>query len=122
MIETQNITYRTGSYYGDDTHNHIWEITDAAGLAAELYVSINRTEIMQIEVREDRRGEGLARALYEAGTAQIGEVNHAPEGHRTAEGHAFAEAVGGPTAEYDCTCEACDPSIDEDDTEEYDQW
>lgn len=108
-----SITYRTGDYYGDTTTRHIWEITDTTGIAAELYVSIETGEITNIEVREDRRGEGLARALYETASRTV-EVLHAPAGHRTPEGHAFAEAVGGDTIEYDCDCDACNPIEDED--------
>lgn len=111
------ITRRDGDYYGDATHNHIWEITDEQGIAAELYVSTDRHEIMQIEVREDRRGEGLARALHEAAGREM-TVFHAPVAHRTPEGDAFAQAVGGPVAEYPCSCSACDPYACTDDTEE----
>lgn len=107
-----SITYRTGDYYGDNTTRHIWETTDAQGIAAELYVSIETGEIMNIEVRADRRGEGLARALYETACQTVA-VFHAPEAHRTSEGNAFAEAVGGETISYPCDCDACDP-IDED--------
>lgn len=101
------ISYKTGDYYGDGSNNHIWQITDDNGLAAELYVSTDRHEIMNIEVREDRRGEGLARALYEHAAQQM-PIYHAPVGHRTHEGNAFAEAVGGETIIYPCDCYACD--------------
>ncbi|WP_433717481.1 hypothetical protein ACQP2U_43995 (plasmid) [Nocardia sp. CA-084685] len=102
-----SVIYRTGDYYGDGTSNHIWEITDAKGVAAELYVCTDRSEIANIEVRKDRRGEGLARALYEAAVAQM-PIYHAPVAHRTEEGNAFAQAVGGETVPaYDCDCYAC---------------
>lgn len=100
------IEYRTGDYYGDGSRNHVWQIADEDGVAAELYVSTDRHEIMNIEVRENRRGEGLARALYEMAAAQM-DIYHAPVAHRSYEGNAFAEAVGGPTAEYDCDCAGC---------------
>ncbi|HEX3778458.1 MAG TPA: hypothetical protein VHX38_02240 [Pseudonocardiaceae bacterium] len=100
------ITRRDGDYYGDATRNHIWEITDAQGVAAELYVSIERHEIMNVWVREDSRGEGLARRLHEAASREM-DIYHAPVAHRTEEGNAFAEAVGGDTAEYECDCYAC---------------
>lgn len=117
MQQTTTPTYRTGDYYGDNATYHIWEITDSHGTAAELYVS-ETGEIMQIETREDRRGEGLARCLYQTAAAQMA-VYHAPEAHRTPEGHAFAEAVGGETIAYDCDCEGCTPTIDD---EEDIQW
>jgi predicted GNAT family acetyltransferase len=106
------IARRDGSYYGDDTRNHVWSITDDQGIAAELYVSIERHEIMNVEVREDRRGEGLARVLYETAAREM-DIFHAPIGHRTEAGNAFALAVGGDTIEYDCGCFACAPIADD---------
>jgi GNAT superfamily N-acetyltransferase len=102
------ITTRTGDYYGDGSSNLIWETHDLDGtLIAELYVSTDRHEIMNIWVDEDHRGEGHARRLYETATATT-EVFHAPAAHRTPEGNAFAEAVGGDTITYPCDCHACD--------------
>jgi GNAT superfamily N-acetyltransferase len=100
------ITSRTGDYYGDQSTNLIWEIRDEQGVAAELYVSTDRHEIMNVEVREDLRGQGLARSLYQAATAET-TIYHAPIAHRTEEGHAFALAVGGDTASYPCDCFGC---------------
>lgn len=102
------ITYRTGDYYGDTSSNHIWETHDTDGtLIAELYVSTDRHEIMNIEVTETHRGQGHARALYETASKQM-DVYHAPAAHRSPEGNAFAEAVGGETvAPYPCDCYAC---------------
>ncbi|MFE9398684.1 GNAT family N-acetyltransferase [Streptomyces flavidovirens] len=103
------ITNRTGSYYGDASSNHIWETLDNDGtVLAELYVSTERNEIMNVWVHEDHRGEGYARALYETASSQM-DVFHAPVAHRTPEGNAFAEAVGGETvAPYACDCYTCD--------------
>lgn len=109
-MNAMGITYRIGAYYGDNSHNHIWELADDAGIAGELYVSIETGEIMNIEVREDRRGEGIARALYETACETV-EVYHAPETHRSLEGNAFAAAVGGPEID---TCDCCDTDIEED--------
>lgn len=108
MTAMLTISYRTGDYYGDGTSSHIWTTRDADGdLIAELYVSTERLEIMNIEVDEAHRGEGHARRLYETADAQM-PICHAPPGHRTYEGSAFAEAVGGPTVEpYPCDCYAC---------------
>jgi GNAT superfamily N-acetyltransferase len=88
------ITTRTGDYYGDGTSNLIWEIRDEDGVAAELYVDAEHRMIMNVEVREDRRGEGLARDLYEAAAA-TGDIYHVPAWGCTPEGLAFAEAMGG---------------------------
>lgn len=105
-MTTEAITQRTGNYHGDGSTNHIWEITDTGGVAAALYISTDRHEIMNIEVRADRRREGLATALYDAATA-VRDIYHAPVAHRTFEGNAFAEAVGGPAITYPCDCHAC---------------
>lgn len=105
------ITQRVGNYYSDSSSYHIFEITDEQGIAAELYVSTERHEIMQIEVRKDRRNEGLARALYTAASAVM-DVYHAPVAHRTEEGNAFAQAVGGATITYPCDCAGC--TVDDD--------
>lgn len=101
---TETIAYEIGTYYSETTPLHTWKIADDQGVAAELYVSIETGEIMNVEVRTCRRGEGLARALYEAADRQI-TVYHAPASHRTPEGHAFAEAVGGDA--LPCTHGCC---------------
>lgn len=107
-------TYRTGTYGSETTQNHIWETRDGGDLIAELYVSTDRHEIANIWTAEDRRGEGLARGLYDTASAQM-DVFHAPAAHRTPEGDAFAEAVGGDTVEpYACDCHACTYADDED--------
>lgn len=106
-MRTAEIHHRTGDYYGDSAEYLIWEIRDEQSVAAELYVSTDRHEIMNVEVREDLRGQGLARSLYQAATAQT-TIYHAPVAHRTEEGHAFALAVGGETASYPCDCFGCE--------------
>lgn len=98
------ITNRTGDYYGDDTRNLIWEAHDEDGVAAELYVHAEHRMIMNIEVRADRRGEGLARDLYEAAMA-TGDIYHAPTWGCTPEGVAFAEAMGGPVVDDETAAE-----------------
>ena len=103
---TEMITHRIGQYSDNDPVSHIWEITDETGIVGELYVSIETGEILNIHVRSDRRGEGLARRLYETAADQV-TVYHAPPAHRTPEGDAFARAVGGPTIEYPCDCYGC---------------
>ena len=67
-MSTTQATYRIGTYYGETETRHIWEITDEQGIAAELYVAMDTLTVVNIETREDRRGEGLARALWEAAT------------------------------------------------------
>ena len=91
------ITYQVGTYYGEAEQMHTWTIADEDGTAAELYIERTANMIMSVEVREDRRGEGLARALYEAAEAQLGTIYHVPAWGRTPEGDAFADAMGGET-------------------------
>ena len=98
------ITTRTGTYYGETDQNLIWEITDEHGVAAALYVHPQHRMIMNIEVRDDRQGEGLARALYEAATA-TGTIYHVPAWGCTPEGLAFAEAMGGPVMDDETAAE-----------------
>lgn len=50
--------------------------------------------ILNIEVDEDRQGEGIARALYEYADNAQG-LYHAPAWGRTAAGEIFVQAVGG---------------------------
>ena len=50
--------------------------------------------ILNVEVDEDRQGEGIARALYEFADDAQG-LYHIPEWGRTPEGDAFARHMGG---------------------------
>ena len=52
--------------------------------------------ILNIEVAEDRQGEGIARALYEHADRAQG-LYHVPSWGRTPEGEGFATAMGGDT-------------------------
>lgn len=52
--------------------------------------------ILNIEVNEDRRGEGIARELFEYADAEQG-LYHIPSWGRTEDGDAFADAMGGDT-------------------------
>jgi hypothetical protein len=108
---TETIAYTTGTYYGEADPMHIWTITDEQGLASEMYVRQADLVIANVETREDRRGEGLARSLYEAAPAQIDGIVHDLPAHRTPEGDAFAQAVGGDDA-TECTIDHCVCSID----------
>ncbi|MGQ7788908.1 GNAT family N-acetyltransferase [Nesterenkonia sp. K-15-9-6] len=98
---TYTITSRMGRYSESDDITHIWEATDEGQVIGALYVTTDTQEVAQIEVDADRRREGIATALWEAATAEM-DVFHAYEAHRTPEGAAFAQAVGGEEIE---TCE-----------------
>lgn len=96
---TYSIDYSQGTYYQEaDLLHRFFAIEDGVQIG-ELYIDIDRLIIMNIDVDQDRRGEGIARALYTASVAKLGEVLHAPEEARTPEGHGFAQAVGGPVAD-----------------------
>lgn len=90
-----NITQRTGTYGEETTQMHIFEIHDEDGLAADLYIVPGINLIANIEVRDDRRGEGLARALYEHADQVLDGIYHMPAWGCTDEGAEFADAVGG---------------------------
>lgn len=100
------IAYRTGTYYGEAEVMHIWEAIEDGEMIGELYVTQDTLEIAQIEVNADRRGEGIARSLYEAAYEQMGCIYHAYAAHRTDDGAAFAEAMGGEEIE-ECAVEHC---------------
>lgn len=93
---SEKVTYSIGPYPGETTDLHTWTITDEHGEAAALYADLTTGEICNIEVAPRRRGEGLARLLYETAAAQI-TIYHQPDHHCTPEGLAFKRAVGGET-------------------------
>ena len=95
--DTITLTYRTGNYYGDTAAYHIIEAHDEHGdLAGELYADHTTGQIMQVEVTEARRGEGIARHLYQHAETHF-TVYHSPDEHCTPEGLTFKEAMGGET-------------------------
>jgi hypothetical protein len=67
--------------------------------------------ILNVEVDTDHRGEGHARALYEAATT-VGTVYHVPAWGRTPEGGAFAEAMGGDTMDDQTACDILGLDLD----------
>ena len=107
-----NINQTRGTYYGDTTDNHIFTITDEQGIAAELYINTEHLVIANIEVREDRRGEGLARALYEHADTTLDGIYHMPAWGCTPEGQAFAEAMGGDILDDETAAEFAGVDLD----------
>ena len=93
------IEYSIGTYYTETTDMHRWFAIEDGERIGELYVDMDREIIMNIEVHEDRRGEGIARSLYEAADQMLDHLKHAPAGGCTPEGLAFAQAVGGEVAD-----------------------
>lgn len=101
----QTITYRQDRYSAQDDINHVWEYTIDGQVAGSLYVTTDTQEVAQIEVTKDYRRQGIATQLWEAATAQM-DVYHAYEAHRTEDGQAFAEAVGGEEID-ECDVDVC---------------
>lgn len=93
------------------TEGQLFTITDEDGIAAELLISDEHSEILNIEVREDRRGEGLARHLYDHAYDTLGVIYHSLPAHCTPEGLAFAEAMGGEIADECHMTDVCTCSI-----------
>ena len=101
----QTISYRQGRYSEQDDITHIWEATIDGQVAGSLYVTLDTQEVAQIEVTPEHRRQGIATQLWEQATSEM-EIFHAYEAHRTEEGQAFAEAVGGEEIE-ECAVEVC---------------
>ena len=90
--ETFTITDRIGTYYGESEDMQIIEATDENGeIASELYLNLTTGQIMQVETREENRGEGIATALAQYAVDNGMPIFHSPEEHRTEEGQRFAE-------------------------------
>lgn len=90
-----------------------WAATIDGTEVAWLSVWTANREIANIDVVDARRGEGIARTLFEHADRQVG-IYHTIAAHRTAEGDLFAEAVGGDTIAEDlalvvdcCVCDHC---------------
>ncbi|GAB3622599.1 hypothetical protein GCM10027418_06810 [Mariniluteicoccus endophyticus] len=98
-MSTYDIEYSTGTYYGESDILHRWFAIEDRERIGELYVDVEREIIMNIEVNRDRRGEGIARSLYEAAAEMLPLIQHAPAAACTPEGLAFAQAVGGAVAD-----------------------
>ncbi len=97
------ITRDIARYSETDDLSHRWTLTVDGETAAELWVSTDTGEIDNIETRPGRQRNGYAAALYRQAATEI-QIFHAPEPHRSVDGHAFAEAMGGPTAPHDPNC------------------
>lgn len=78
--------------------------------ASELVITADTRKVVNIETRTAHQGEGHARTLWEHANLEA-ECFHALEHHRTDDGHAFAQAVGGetidPADDYIDVCTIC---------------
>ena len=91
--------------------------------ASFLDIDATTRKVTNIETLEEFARQGLARSLWVAANAEA-ECFHAVEHHRTPEGDAFAQAVGGETIapELDIidVCFICCGDLDDEDEEEDD--
>ena len=87
--------------------------------ASFLLIDAGTRKVENVETIATYARQGLASALWVAANAE-GECFHAVEHHRTPEGDAFAQAVGGETIapELDVidVCFICCGDLDDDDT------
>lgn len=109
----QRITRDIARYSETDEPSHRWSMTIDGETVSELWVNITTGEISQVETLPEHQGNGYASALYRQAATEIA-IFHAPIGHRTPEGHAFAEGVGGPTLDH-CTVDYCTACTTEED-------
>ena len=91
--------------------------------ASFLLIDAGTRKVENVETLTTYARQGLASALWVAANAE-GECFHAVEHHRTPEGDAFAQAVGGETIapELDIIdeCFICCGDLDDEDEEEDD--
>ena len=91
--------------------------------ASFLLIDADTRKVVNIETATTYARQGLARSLWDAANAEA-ECFHAVEHHRTPEGDAFAQAVGGETIapELDIIdeCFICCGDLDDEDEEEDD--
>lgn len=99
MNNGYSIKHDITPYPGETTDLLRWAAIDGGEVIGELYVDMERHIIMNVEVDADRRGEGIATALYDAAAAELDDLMHAPEEACTPEGLAFSRYVGGARAE-----------------------
>lgn len=87
--------------------------------ASFLLIDADTRKVAYVETLTTYARQGLASALWVAASAE-GECFHAVEHHRSPQGDAFAQAVGGETIapELDVidVCSICCGDLDDDDT------
>lgn len=77
------------------------------GIEAGYLLAHTTGLILNVEVANDHRGEGIARALYEYADAAQG-LYHVPAWGRTDDGMGFAEAMGGDVMDDEQSAEILD--------------
>lgn len=86
------LSYNRSTYYGGDTLMHCIRACWGGEVVGELYADLDTGQVMQVEVNEDRRHEGIARGMVEF-AGRYFEVFHSPDEHCTEEGLAFKAAM-----------------------------
>ena len=94
--------------------------------ASFLDIDATTRKVTNIETLDEFARQGLARSLWEAANSE-GECFHAVEHHRTPEGDAFAQAVGGETIApeldiIDACFICCGDDEDEDEDDDTPCW
>jgi len=102
------------SYGEQDEPMHRWSMVVDGETVSELWVAIETGEIMQVETADGHGRQGYASALYRQAATEI-TIYHAPTGHRTPEGDAFALAVGGDALPCTYGCCSSEPDFDDED-------
>lgn len=106
MISTEGteytITYTVAPYSTNEAPAHRFQaITTNGDIASELYVDTDTLTIFAVETASQYRREGIASELFAAAEKELPEVLHSRPAHRTEEGNAWADAVGGDTEDHD---------------------
>lgn len=95
-----------------------YSLTIDGAVASFLVIDAETRMVWNVETVAAHLGEGFARTLWEAANAEA-ECYHALDHHRTAEGDAFAQAVGGETIDettgYVAECCICNSADDDTD-------
>lgn len=99
MNKGYSIEQGIATYPGETEDMHRFQAVEDGRVIGSLYADIDRQIIMNVEVEQDRRGEGIARALYEAADEALDSLKHAPAAACTPEGLRFAQAMGGEVAD-----------------------
>lgn len=103
------ISHQVTRYSEADQPSNCWTLTVGGELAARLWTDLATGEIGNVETEAGHTRQGYATALYTYAAARTA-IYHAPVSHRSVEGHAWAERVGGPSLTCDHTCYCYNPS------------
>jgi hypothetical protein len=108
-MSEMTITHQVTRYSAADEPSNCWTGTIDGITVAQLWTDLATGEIGNIETTRGHERQGYATALYRHAAART-EIFHAPVSHRSVEGNAWAERVGGPSLTCDHTCYCYSPS------------